>query len=135
MISDSMPLIWHCPCKGTINSLERGNDFGSHDRLAPRPAPEFLRTAWPFGDPTPRIYFDKRTLTTGPPWSSLHAKCVVVDGERAFLSSANFSVRAQEHNIEAGVLLHDPAFALHLARQWLGLIEADLVVEAPTIGR
>lgn len=90
----------------------------------------FLRDAWPFGDPTPRLYYDKRALAPGPPWSSLHAKCVVVDGERAFLSSANFSVRAQEHNIEAGVLLHDPAFARHLARQWLGLVEADLVVEA-----
>lgn len=91
---------------------------------------EFIRDAWPFGDPTPRIYYDARMLTPGPPWSSLHAKCVVVDGEKAFLSSANFSVRAQEHNIEAGVLLHDPSFARHLARQWLGLVEAGLVVEA-----
>jgi phosphatidylserine/phosphatidylglycerophosphate/cardiolipin synthase-like enzyme len=91
---------------------------------------DFRRTAWPFGDPSPRLYYDKRALTVGPPWSSLHAKCVVVDGEVAFVSSANFSVRAQEHNIEAGVLLHDRAFALHLARQWLGLIEAGLVMEA-----
>lgn len=90
----------------------------------------FLRDAWPFGAPAPRIYYDRRALTPGPPWSSLHAKCVVVDGERAFLSSANFSVRAQEHNIEAGVLLHDAGFASHLARQWLGLVDAGLVVEA-----
>ena len=90
----------------------------------------FIAAAWPFGDPMPRIYYDKRALTPGPPWSSLHAKCVVVDGKKAFLSSANFSERAQERNIEAGVLLHDPSFAHHLARQWLGLIEAGLVVEA-----
>jgi phosphatidylserine/phosphatidylglycerophosphate/cardiolipin synthase-like enzyme len=90
----------------------------------------FRRDAWPFGAPSPRLYYDRRALTPGPPWSSLHAKCVVVDGEIAFVSSANFSVRAQEHNLEAGVLLHDAAFALHLARQWLGLIEAGLVLEA-----
>lgn len=89
----------------------------------------FLRQSWPFSGERPRIYYDKRTLKPGPPWSSLHAKCVVIDGERAFLSSANFSVRAQEHNIEAGVLLNDAAFSYHLARQWLGLIDADLVVE------
>jgi phosphatidylserine/phosphatidylglycerophosphate/cardiolipin synthase-like enzyme len=56
---------------------------------------------------------------------------VVVDGERAFLSSANFSVRAQEHNIEAGVLLEDPSFAGHMARQWNGLVSASLVIEHP----
>jgi phosphatidylserine/phosphatidylglycerophosphate/cardiolipin synthase-like enzyme len=55
---------------------------------------------------------------------------VVVDGARAFVSSANFSLRAQEHNLEAGVLLEDPGFAHHLARQWLGLIDADLVALA-----
>ncbi len=90
---------------------------------------DFLRMSWPFPGKRPRIYYDKRTLVPGPPWSSLHAKCVVIDGRRAFLSSANFSVRAQEHNIEAGVLLEDPPFAMHLARQWLRLIDADLVVE------
>ncbi|UJR84190.1 DISARM system phospholipase D-like protein DrmC [Sandaracinus amylolyticus] len=90
----------------------------------------FLHAAWPFGAPHPRVYYDRRALTPGPPWSSLHAKCVVVDAERAFVTSANFSLRAQEHNIEAGVLLHDPAFARHLARQWLGLVEAGLVAEA-----
>lgn len=90
----------------------------------------FVKDAWPFGEPSPRLYYDRRALVPGPPWSSLHAKCVVVDGERAFVSSANFSLRAQEHNIEAGVLLSDPTFAHHLARQWLGLVEADLVVEA-----
>ncbi len=89
----------------------------------------FLRQSWPFPGRPPRIYYDKRTLVSGPPWSSLHAKCVVVDGQRAFLSSANFSVRAQEHNIEAGVLLEDPSFAGHLARQWNGLVSANLVIE------
>lgn len=77
----------------------------------------------------PHIYYDRRALDPREPYSSLHAKCVVVDGERAFVSSANFTARAQEPNIECGVLLEDATFATHLARQWLGLIDAKLVVE------
>lgn len=103
-----------------------GVDGDAHARAA---IDAFVDEAWPFGAPWPRIYYDRRAVMRGPPWSSLHAKCVVVDGARAFVSSANFSLRAQEHNIEAGVLLEDRAFAHHLARQWLGLVEADLVGE------
>jgi hypothetical protein len=90
---------------------------------------KFLIESWPFGNPRPRIYYDKRALMVGPPYSSLHAKCVVVDGARAFVSSANFTQRAQEQNIEVGVLIDDASFASFLAGQWLGLIEAGIVGE------
>jgi phosphatidylserine/phosphatidylglycerophosphate/cardiolipin synthase-like enzyme len=89
----------------------------------------FLAENWPFGEPRPRLYYDKRALAPGPPYCSLHAKCVVVDGARAFVSSANFTQRGQERNIEVGVLIEDPSFASYLAGQWLGLIEAGLVGE------
>jgi len=89
----------------------------------------FLAESWPFGDPRPRIYYDKRSLVPGPPYSSMHAKCVVVDGARAFVSSANFTQRAQERNIEVGVLIEDASFATFLAGQWLRLIETGLVAE------
>lgn len=88
-----------------------------------------LGDAWPPEDVRPHIYYDRRALDPHAPYSSLHAKCVVVDGERAFVSSANFTTRAQERNIECGVLLEDREFATHLARQWLGLIDAKLVTE------
>jgi phosphatidylserine/phosphatidylglycerophosphate/cardiolipin synthase-like enzyme len=51
-----------------------------------------------------RFFYDKRSLLPGPPWCSLHAKCAVVDGARSFISSANFTQRGQERNIEVGVL-------------------------------
>ena len=89
----------------------------------------FFATNWPFGDPKPRVCCDKRSLKPGPPRSSMHAKCVVVDGGRAFVSSANFTQRGQERNIEVGVLIADASFASYLAGQWLGLIDAGLVVE------
>lgn len=87
----------------------------------------WVDASWPFGAPYPDVYCDRRGLKPGPPWSSLHAKCVAVDGQRAFVSSANFTERGQERNIEVGVLLHDATFAGRLERQWLGLIGAGLV--------
>lgn len=48
---------------------------------------------------------------------------------KAFVSSANFTERAQERNIEVGVLVGAPSFASFLAGQWLGLIDAGLAAE------
>jgi phosphatidylserine/phosphatidylglycerophosphate/cardiolipin synthase-like enzyme len=89
----------------------------------------FLDANWPFGAPLPRLYYDSRALLPGPPYCSLHAKCVVVDGARAFVSSANFTQRGQERNIEVGVLIADPSFASYLAGQWISLIDAGVARE------
>lgn len=94
----------------------------------------FLNENWPFGDPRPRIFYDRRALRPGPPFCSLHAKCVVVDGARAFVSSANFTQRGQERNIEVGVLIEDASFASFLAGQWIGLVEAGMVCEYRSVG-
>ena len=51
------------------------------------------------------------------------------DGARAFVSSANFTQRGQERNIEVGVLIENSGFASHLAGQWLGLIDSGIVGE------
>lgn len=87
----------------------------------------FVKQSWPFGPPIPEIYFDNRHLDPSIDPVKMHAKCVVVDGERAFVSSANFTYQAHERNIEVGVLLDDPSFARFLAAQWNGLVEAGLV--------
>lgn len=90
---------------------------------------EFFTTSWTFAGRAPRIYYDKRAVLPGPPYSSMHAKCVVVDGTKAFVSSANFTERAQERNIEVGVLIEDASFASFLASQWQGLVETGMVRE------
>lgn len=89
----------------------------------------FLQRNWPFGPPLPTVYYDRRALVPGPPFCSLHAKCVVVDGSRAFISSANFTQRGHDRNIEVGVLIEDPSFASYLAGQWMRLVDAALVGE------
>lgn len=100
------------------------------ERHAEQVLAEFLRENWPFGAPYPALYYDRRAIVPPPPWSILHAKCVVVDSARAFVSSANFTMQGQERNIEVGVLLEDARFAGHLARQWMALLEAGLVSPA-----
>ncbi|RYZ64058.1 MAG: phospholipase, partial [Proteobacteria bacterium] len=87
-----------------VPQIERG--VGAEAHLATHLS-GFLRSNWPFGAPHPVIYYDRRALHPGPPWCSLHAKCVVIDGSKAFVSSANFTQRGQERNFEVGVLVED----------------------------
>lgn len=109
-----------------LPQVEHGDDVSAH---VAKHLGGFLASNWPFGDPRPRLYYDKRALHPGPPFCSLHAKCVVVDGARAFVSSANFTQRGQERNIEVGVLIEDASFAGYLAGQWQGLIETGIAGE------
>jgi phosphatidylserine/phosphatidylglycerophosphate/cardiolipin synthase-like enzyme len=109
-----------------IPQIQRAEEHAAH--LA-RHLGSFVSENWPFGDPHPRIYYDKRALQPGPPFCNLHAKCVVVDGAKAFVSSANFTQRGHERNIEVGVLIEDTSFASFLAGQWLGLVEGAMVGE------
>ena len=82
---------------------------------------------WPFGPPRPDVYYDPRTAVAGPPWASLHAKVVVVDTRFTLISSANFTERGQERNIEAGVLIEDVGFAERMVAQWQRLVSSGLV--------
>jgi phosphatidylserine/phosphatidylglycerophosphate/cardiolipin synthase-like enzyme len=86
----------------------------------------FLRENWPFGPPVPELFYDPRTLPSRSV-VSLHAKCIVVDDERALITSANFTDRGQTRNVEVGVLIDDAAFAASLAGQWRALTDAGLM--------
>lgn len=75
----------------------------------------FQRFHWPENCPLPAFYYDPRTIVPPPALQHrLHAKCVVVDGEQAFISSANFTEAAHERNIEVGVLLRSRSSATRL---------------------
>lgn len=96
---------------------------------------KWLRDVWPPGVTKPEVYYDPRTAIRGDvpgyDWATLHAKCVVVDDERSFITSANFTDRGQTRNIEAGVLITDTAFSEQLAGHWRQLISAGLVRRYP----
>lgn len=84
----------------------------------------FTTQEWP-GARLPAVYYDPRSLALEVgKRASLHAKCIVVDRQVAFVSSANFTEAAQERNIEVGLLVRVPAIAEALARHFEALIEA-----------
>ena len=46
--------------------------------------------------------------------SLLHAKALIIDGERALIGSANLTQRALEANLEVGILVRDPVVSASL---------------------
>ena len=59
--------------------------------------------------------------------AALHAKCVVVDEQVSFVSSANFTEAAQQKNIEVGLLVRSALIAERLTRHFNSLVEEGIV--------
>jgi len=80
-------------------------DTTRSDALRRRFADRFVRQEWP-GPRLPEFYHDPRSLAPGETArASLHAKCVVVDGVKSFIGSANLTEAAQLRNIEIGLVV------------------------------
>lgn len=98
-------------------------------------ADNFFRNLWPWKSPRPELFYDPRTVSahlTGE-YASLHAKCVVVDGLRTLIGSANFTSRAHTRNVEAGVLIEDRRLATNLLDQFGGLVRVGDFQPIPEI--
>jgi phosphatidylserine/phosphatidylglycerophosphate/cardiolipin synthase-like enzyme len=101
-------------------------------------ARKFVDQDWPHGFPFPEVFYDPRSFKhEQAKQSRLHAKCVVVDRQLAFVTSANFTEAAQERNIEAGVMVRSPRFAARLADHFGVLADAGqlLKLDLPGCGR
>lgn len=93
-------------------------------------ASEF-RANWS-GRRLPEVYYDPRALSANAAErATWHAKCVVVDDDLAFVTSANFTEWAHERNVEAGVLLRDRQFVAQLRGQFEGLERTQQVKRVP----
>jgi PLD-like domain len=109
----------------------RFGDVTPERELLAQFAAHFRKHEWPKGR-LPELYHDPRSLALdAEKRSSLHAKCVVVDRESAFISSANFTEAAQIRNIEAGVLIRSPLFSSQLSDHFERLVERGLLVRLP----
>jgi hypothetical protein len=90
------------------------NDTSLDSEIVRRYARQFWEKQWPW-IPRPRLFYDPRSLSTDlSSRSALHAKCLIVDGITAFITSANFTMAAQSRNIEAGVLVKRSTTAARL---------------------
>jgi|SRR5208337_1556048 len=107
-------------------NVGRDGDFStSEHQILSRFAERFWQNHWPWPK-RPCVYYDPRALSSDPAiCASLHAKCIVIDDEIAFVTSANFTEWAQERNLEAGVLIRDEGFARSLRNQFESLIAAS----------
>lgn len=91
----------------------------------------FKNTQWPNGCRLPEVYYDPRSIADDAPIrSSLHAKCVVVDAEQVFVSSANFTEAGQERNIEVGLNIQSDWLARRLIKHFMHLREHGLALRA-----
>jgi phosphatidylserine/phosphatidylglycerophosphate/cardiolipin synthase-like enzyme len=77
---------------------------------------------WP-GTRLPEVFFDPRSLEEESQHSVMHAKCVVIDKQVSFITSANFTEAAQVRNIELGVRIDDAKLAERIVLQFDRLIE------------
>ena len=110
-------------------------DRGRHDTSSPgdvvrRFADRFWKKDWP-GRVRPAVFYDPRSVDLDAP-GILHAKAVVADDKRAFVTSANFTAAALDHNIELGLLLRDRVLALSVVKHLQGLIDRKLLRPLPT---
>jgi phosphatidylserine/phosphatidylglycerophosphate/cardiolipin synthase-like enzyme len=108
-------------------------DTSVESEVLARFATKFKRNEWP-GRRLPEVYYDPRALDLDPgKRASLHAKCVVVDRETAFISSANFTESAQQRNIEIGVLIRSRPLAQKLTHHFEATAEAGWLRAVPGI--
>jgi len=109
---------------------EHGNTTIDHDILR-RFASQFVCNEWP-GSRLPRMYYDPRSLKpAGRTHSSMHAKCVVIDGCEAFVTSANFTQAAQERNVELGLLVTSRSVARRIEEHFMSLIRGRFLEVLP----
>lgn len=102
-----------------------------NDRIVERFARDFVENEWP-GTRLPDVYYDPRSLApVNTTRSALHAKCIVIDGREALVTSANFTEAAQERNIELGILVRSAEVASRIERHFQAMIDGGILVRLP----
>ena len=102
------------------------------DHLVHRFAEQFWQKDWP-GKVRPAVFYDPRSVDPEVP-GVLHAKAVVVDEESVFITSANFTSAALDHNIELGLLVRHRPLALSVVTHLQGLIDRGMLKALPGEG-
>jgi phosphatidylserine/phosphatidylglycerophosphate/cardiolipin synthase-like enzyme len=108
------------------NSLFGAAAIGKYAKL-------FWKYQWPWAL-RPVVYYDPRGPEEQPELPACqHAKCILVDDETAFITSANFTESAHERNIELGVLFREnPRLAQSIRSKFESLIQNGFLKLLPT---
>jgi phosphatidylserine/phosphatidylglycerophosphate/cardiolipin synthase-like enzyme len=118
-------LILNIPCDDK-NALFGAAAIGKYAKL-------FWKYQWPWVF-RPAVYYDPRGPEERPELPACqHAKCILVDDETAFITSANFTESAHERNIELGVLFREnPRLAQSIRSKFESLIQNGFLKLLPT---
>ena len=109
-------------------NLPNGSGVEQESLLVRKFVDRFRKTQWPKGCRFPNVYYDPRSVDSDPSKrASLHAKCIVVDSQEVFISSANFTDRAQHHNIEVGVQISSQSIANQLNQHFRSLARQQVL--------
>jgi len=84
--------------------------------------------------PQARIFYwplEKRPANESRRYGSMHAKCLVVDGEAALISSANLTDNALELNMELGLLIRGGTIPARLAEHFNQLMSMGTLQPVP----
>jgi phosphatidylserine/phosphatidylglycerophosphate/cardiolipin synthase-like enzyme len=107
-------------------------DTSEPREIARRYADRFVNQQWPANHPYPAVYYLPASLDqTERKRTSMHAKCVVVDGTASFISSANFTEAAQERNVEIGILIRSNLIATRIVRHFDALVNDGFMEPLP----
>jgi phosphatidylserine/phosphatidylglycerophosphate/cardiolipin synthase-like enzyme len=105
-----------------LNVARENDNLASNEAILQSFSLSFKTKHWPWGN-YPLVFYDPRALEANfSNRASLHAKCIVIDGEQCFVSSANFTESGQARNIEVGVLVEDRNLAASIHQQFESLV-------------
>ncbi len=91
---------------------------------------EFFSKHWPWEELRPRVFYFPSSLEMKSSLrGAMHAKFVIADEQRCFITSANFTEAAQSRNIEIGVEISDSHEPKTLAQYFKALIKEGQLVE------
>lgn len=126
-LSPKLRIIFH------VDVPRRAGDTSTPESIILRYADEFRTRHWPWR-PFPEVFFDPRALNVDShARASLHAKVVVVDRSKLFLTSANFTEAAQQRNVEMGLLSRSTHLAEQVASYFEGLRQSGHLQRLPEI--
>jgi len=114
-----------------LNISRAHRDTTGSSQLIAQFVQRFKSQQWP-GEKLPEVYYDPRSLELEQKKkASLHAKCVVVDKKKTFISSANFTEAAQERNVEVGLLIESESLSKQVAWHFEALAADGGLVRVP----
>lgn len=93
-----------------------------------RGAAERVFQSWPAPIPLPKTFHD-RVRAGGAPFTSMHAKCLLVDASDLLVTSANFTFHGLRSNIEIGIRVNG-APASEARKVFSRLVETGVLKDA-----